>query len=346
MNKYKYKKQVYIGIDADGKLVRKWIYSNSKDDLIVQKNRLREEFANGGMSTDPYFIDYATRWLKIHKAMSSESTRIWTERCIRQCEPIHYLRVSAVTPTDCQEIINAHAGEPQQANKLALVLGQIFSQLVEDGLLKSNPARSLKVPKKIKKPQRTLLKDEIELTKALIAPDDIRLSPQEKLFLAVLYYFGLRPEEARALTKDDFDWKNETVTISRALAFPTGNQGVLKETKTYNVRTLPMPMKFISYFKDYLLNEHAKNIIFYKDDGDWLSMTSYRHMWENHILRQIPGVVPYSYRRNYATNLYYSGISMKKAAYLMGHANTKMIMEIYAQIDDERENLDALRKIE
>ena len=50
----------------------------------------------------------------------------------------------------------------------------------------------------------------------------------------------------------------------------------------------------------------------------------------------------YTFRRNFATDLYYSGISMKKAAQLMGHTDTKMIMEVYAQLDDEREDLSAL----
>ena len=36
--------------------------------------------------------------------------------------------------------------------------------------------------------------------------------------------------------------------------------------------------------------------------------------------------------------LYYSGISLKKAAQLMGHSNTKMIMEVYSHLDDEKEN--------
>lgn len=49
-------------------------------------------------------------------------------------------------------------------------------------------------------------------------------------------------------------------------------------------------------------------------------------------------LTPYTFRHNYATLLYYSGISLKKAAYLMGHNDTKMIMKIYAHLDEEREN--------
>lgn len=43
------------------------------------------------------------------------------------------------------------------------------------------------------------------------------------------------------------------------------------------------------------------------------------------------------FRHNYCTMLYYSGISLKKAAQLMGHADMKMIMEVYAHLDEQKE---------
>ena len=43
------------------------------------------------------------------------------------------------------------------------------------------------------------------------------------------------------------------------------------------------------------------------------------------------------FRHNYATLLYYSNVSLKKAAKLMGHNGVEMIMRIYAHLDEERE---------
>lgn len=37
--------------------------------------------------------------------------------------------------------------------------------------------------------------------------------------------------------------------------------------------------------------------------------------------------------------LYYSGISQKKAVELMGHSDIKMIMEVYAHLDEEKESV-------
>lgn len=51
----------------------------------------------------------------------------------------------------------------------------------------------------------------------------------------------------------------------------------------------------------------------------------------------ITGLTAHMFRHNYCTMLYYSGISLKKAVELMGHSDLKMIMEVYAHLDEKKE---------
>ena len=51
----------------------------------------------------------------------------------------------------------------------------------------------------------------------------------------------------------------------------------------------------------------------------------------------ITGLTAHIFRHNYCTMLYYSGISQKKAVELMGHSDIKMIMEVYAHLDEKKE---------
>ena len=52
------------------------------------------------------------------------------------------------------------------------------------------------------------------------------------------------------------------------------------------------------------------------------------------------------FRHNYCTQMCYAGISIKKLTELMGHANSKMIMDIYSHVDAEKEQItDKLNKI-
>ena len=45
-------------------------------------------------------------------------------------------------------------------------------------------------------------------------------------------------------------------------------------------------------------------------------------------------------RHNYATDLYYSGIGVKDAQYLLGHKDSVTTLNIYTELDKQKINLD------
>ena len=45
----------------------------------------------------------------------------------------------------------------------------------------------------------------------------------------------------------------------------------------------------------------------------------------------------YCFRHNYCSELYYSEVSMKEAQRLLGHSSYKMIMDVYAHLDAQKE---------
>ena len=85
--------------------------------------------------------------------------------------------------------------------------------------------------------------------------------------------------------------------------------------------------------------------------GKIMSKTSQRKFWEaimhqirmaageepgTHVVR-IDGLCQYTFRHNYCTVLYYSGVSLLEAVRLMGHRDYKMIMKVYAHLDAQNE---------
>ena len=68
------------------------------------------------------------------------------------------------------------------------------------------------------------------------------LDERKRAFISILYYCGLRRGEALALTPQDFDWKNKTVSISKVIIFDS-NKPVLKPyPKSDNgMRLIPLP---------------------------------------------------------------------------------------------------------
>ena len=62
--------------------------------------------------------------------------------------------------------------------------------------------------------------------------------------------------------------------------------------------------------------------------------------WELNIEFKEDGFTAYTFRHTYATLLYYSGINLKEAEYYMGHADSKMLNQVYIHLDKKslREN--------
>ena len=145
---------------------------------------------------------------------------------------------------------------------------------------------------------------------------------------------------------------NSKLNISRAVVFDK-NTAVIKSTKSYaGERSIDIPSESVDFLKDYI-NGITGLYLFTKNNGELITKSSYDKMWSN-IIRKMNlavqsdsekkmGINPISitshyFRHNYCTLLYYSGLTIGKAVELMGHADYKMIMEIYKHLDDEKEN--------
>ena len=112
----------------------------------------------------------------------------------------------------------------------------------------------------------------------------------------------------------------------------------------YSLRSILLPGPCVQFLKEYCAG--CQRFLFPAPrNTEALMYNSTFNLFWNRIRDKLAMIAPeakeltpHYFRHNYATMLYYSNISPKKAAELLGHANTKMIMEIYAHLDDEKEN--------
>lgn len=51
----------------------------------------------------------------------------------------------------------------------------------------------------------------------------------------------------------------------------------------------------------------------------------------------LQGLTPHYFRHNMTTILYYSGVDIKAAARLLGHANVNITLEVYTHLDKEKQ---------
>ena len=332
---------VALGYDENGRRVTKWLYARTIAELERKIIEVKTEIATGRdmLTGDVLFGDYASMWLKTYKANRGVNTVAMYRNLIeRRFLPLYGLKVRDIRSTHLQALINECNALPRTCEQMRMALRQIFKQAIEDDIITKNPAASLELPRHVKKEKRALTSEE----KAAVRDAD--LNERERAFVSILLGCGLRPGELYALTWEDISFKKNTISINKSLVFENNNKPKLSLPKTNtSIRVMETPVFVINALKAYRATTLTPRL-FGGRDGEYKGLTAYLKEWER-IKKKIEkalghetDITMYCFRHSYATSLPYAQISMKEAQRLMGHSSPKMIMEVYAHVDAEKEN--------
>ena len=343
---YKYSKRVYLGRDESGKIIRKRIHANTKVELAILEEETINEYKKHNGSI-PTLSLYAHKWYNDTKQNTELNTQLMYHNLIKQIDNslVSDKNIKDIKLEDLQHLINEHIQTPNTCKKLKMCLNGIMNYAVSNEEIKYNPCKKVIIPKSPTPERFAFTDEEIKCLK------QAKLEKLDRAYVFTSYYFGLRPGEALGLKTTDFDWNNKTLIINKAVAYKEDqNTPYIKTTKTDNTRELPIPKGAFEIIRPYANSVISdENWLFTMENGGLITKSSSRKRWDritaewNKVLpTPIEKCRPYNMRYTYATTLYYSGITLKKAAELMGHSNTKMLLEIYAQLDSQQENMERL----
>lgn len=349
----RYEKKIKIGVSDSGKAIYRHVYANTAAELEQKSAAIISSVSTGTYSDDRGMTvkAWADHWLMVYKSDKSFSTRDGYENILKNhISQIHNIRLQDLRKSDVQQCINAASGHYDIQRRIKNMLSQMLEAAIDDGLVYRNVCRGVTLPRKPKTDTRALSARE----RAILPTVDF--TPEEKCFIWVLWYAGLRPEEARALTVNDIDLARRSISITKAAPFTT-NQATLGPPKTDSgYRTVGILSPLLPILEDYLASCDTL-YLFPNSSGNLHTKTTYRRFWKKcfdkinsamggtcdhtkhgQVVRGIRAtdLTPYVFRHEYATILYYAGIDIKEAARLMGHADTKMILEIYAELDSKK----------
>ena len=351
----KFRGKVGIGYTPEGKPIYKYVTAPSRRELENLKEAVREHYVFGReLPRDLQFYEYAGQWYKTKKEpfISNASRSAYKTCFIKHLLPQFGMQhMKAVTATQIQEFVNGFAGSSKsQINCVIGTLKGIFSSAYAEGLIERDPTVALIRPKASKvNPRRALTPDE---TQRVL--ETIRTHP-DGLFLAVLYYLGVRRGEALGLTWGDFDFTVDQVHIQRDIDFTgaTASEGALKTEAADRFVPIPADLKVMLLPKRGLAEEY----VFHTLSGAPLPQASYKRMWArlmvacgcvewreikpgtsrpDDILKQIkPTLTPHFFRHNYVTLLYESGIDPLIAMKIVGHTDYQTTANIYTHLKEE-----------
>lgn len=325
----------------DGTPILVTLYAKSSKELeeLVREKKYELEHGLYCFGADTDFETYATEWVKVKKANLSLSSKSNYQTLLKNdINLIADMAIGKITQLDIQRQINAHADKPRTCRLLVQMIDQVFKSAVQDGLIVRNPCYEIVLPEYRAKQKRALTDAEKKALKS--AP----FTDEERAYIMLLYGCGLRPAEAYALTWVDIDFNESMLTINKALTFD-GQLPIVKAPKTDSgTREIPIPSITLSALKEFRASQpvNLKRIVFAKG-GDYKSASQYEDMFDRirekmyYAMGKKTSLCAYVFRHNYATELYYSDVSEKECARLMGHSDIRMIMDIYAHLDAKRE---------
>lgn len=338
--------------DDTGRPIRIPLYADSSKELENKVDELKAQIKSGKYTvkcTDN-FETYANKFVELYKGKREYNT----QRMYRSILDTYLIpafgnrKVSEIKKTDIQQLINDNADHPRTCEQIEIVLKQILSSAVDDHYITESPWRKIELPK-YTPPKRRILTtvEEHALNTAVLDPD-------EHLLVMLFFGCGLRLEENIALQVQDIDLQNEEVVIHHTIIFKN-NQPIMKPVpKSPNgYRRIPVPAFLIDELRFYVLKlkkAQGMDAHLFQYKGRPYTKSHFYDAWSVIIQKlnasvgtddepqPINNLTSRVFRYNYATILYYSGITLKKAVELMGHSDEKMILKVYAQLDEEREN--------
>lgn len=331
-----YRTTIQIGYDPNGKPIKKYLSASTIKELEQKIFEARADMASGLVLNDnTTFGNYADNWLKIYKANKGIQTRNMYKHKLTYCASLNDIPIRKVNRLMIQQIINDNADHPRTCEIILLTLKQIFKSAREDGIILKNPCVEIELPRHIPKEKRALTTEEKQKLKNAV------LQPQERLLLLVLYGTGCRPAEAYPLTKSDFDFKNGTISISKSVQYDRHRVYSVSAPKTnYSIRSVIVSESILRSLK-HLVDKIPTDNVLGGNTGEIMGKHVYDRIFHD-ILKKAglekSGITPYVFRHNFATECYYAGVSLKECMRQMGHSSIKMVMEVYAHLDEKKEN--------
>ena len=338
----RYATNVTVGYDENGKRIQVKVYGRTKVELDLNKAKVLVDVDHRTYVKDRSvtFGEYARKWLR-KKTIEITDNSMYDQVLRLHTSLLDDLPLIEITPDDCQELINKAADHPRTCQKIKITLNQVFRNAIEANLLYKNPAAGISLPKYKSKPKRALTASE----KAIL--DKVKLTPREDMYITLIRYYGLRKEEALALVKSDFDFNRQTIWIRHAVKF-VSNRPTEKETKNGEERILYILPDHMHKFMAFILSCDDSDPHLFRNlkEGGWITHQSFRRMF-NSILSKVKNeaeensieipddLTSHIFRHGFATDLYYAGIGLKDAQYLLGHKTATVTMGIYTHLDNE-----------
>lgn len=342
------------------------------------------------------YKEYSALWLSEYAEKQMERTSI--ERCENSLNniilpAIGHLRLSEIQPLHLTRLYSGLAEhgytkngkqKPYSARTIKRIHQIISSSLntaVYWQLIESSPCQRVKPPKVEKQAdvKHFTLKQAKAFLNQLDTPytvahwgrtkkdgsesrkhyEEKEIPLQFKVLFHLAVFGGFRRGELAALTWDDIDFQNLTVTINKASA-RTKDGIITKAPKTFSSnRTVTLPASTMKLIQKYKAEQQryrlslgtywkGSNYLFIQDDGKQMDISTPNKVFKK-VIRiynethedKLPEITLHGLRHTSATLLIAQNVDIKTVSNRLGHSETSTTMDIYAHALQKQDELAA-----
>lgn len=322
---------------------RYYIRGDTELEVAVKMAEKKKNLEKGSvlLSKSTIVEKWIDEWIEVYiKPNVGEATLYAYKRRVEvHIKPvIGKMRLVDVKPLHLQKIMNNATGSKDHLKKIRYTIAQIFLKAYKNKLILVDPAEDLTIPKSENKTRRSITDNE---RKYLLKTADKHSSG---LWVKVMLYCGLRPQETAALQGRHLDLKNGNIKIEQALKRHDNTIGDPKSKSSE--RLVPIPDILINELKK--LKAQPFEYVFKNQSGNHMTTAGMRTRWrsfkramniemgcktfKNAVVppyRVAEDLVPYCLRHTYCTDLQDAGVPINVAKELMGHSDISVTAKIY-----------------
>lgn len=309
----------------NGQKKQKYFYGRTKKE-VLDKIAAYEAAAAAGRTFKEVAEDW---WEEAEPQLAYNTTKGYRPALRRAIDEFGEDNIRELKPLDISRYIRRFVKSTHAADKTArtqlMVINLICRYAVESGDLEYNPARDITVPKGLeKKPREIASDDDIEKVKA---STDCTFG----MFAYWIMYTGMRRGELLALTWDDVDVEECTISISKSV-YHIDNKPYIKQPKTAKgIRTVPLLNKLGAKIQP------AEGLVFPDPaTGGLMTNMHFQSLWDKYASESGISCTAHQLRHAYATMLEENNVSEKDAQYLLGHAQISTTKDIYTHIRETK----------
>lgn len=288
------------------------------------------------------FCDYYKKWVDLYKKGAVREVTLnkyrMTHNWLKKLIPD--LKVSDVDRVEYQKLLNTYAEshEKQTTMDFHHQLKSSILDAVDEGLILRDPTRKAIIKGKFPKSKKTKFLNQFQL-QTLLSNLEFKEEVSWDYFILLIAKTGIRFSEALAITPDDINFREQTLSISKTWDYK-GNGGFLPTKNKSSMRKIRIDWQTVMLFSELLKNLPNDRPIFVEGNKKIYNSTINTKLDRLCKTINIPVITIHGLRHTHASLLLFAGVSIASVARRLGHSSINTTQKTYLHIIQELENKD------